>query len=424
MSLPLSTSYAGTTLLVLAAVGTLILACQLGIMAWVLWRTRRAAPALAPVGEAALGFSILKPLCGVDDDLEANLARFAELDYPRGRWEVLLGVKDARDPAYAVAQAAVARWPDRFRLLLQQGEPGLNPKVNQLITLTRHAHHEVLVVSDSNVRVRTDYLVHLAHAFADPRVATATHPVAGCGETTLGSLLDNLHLASSAGAGQLAAKYATDKDLVVGKSMALRRRDLEALGGWAAVKDVLAEDYVLGQWTTKRLGKRVAVVPHPVFNVSLKKGVGDFYRRYLRWSVIQRTSITLPTYLGQALLNPIPLALLGLLLAPSRWGGLAVLGVAGAKMAVDVTAFRLLRQGPVPAAALPAVLLKDALLFVTWCYALFSRTVVWRGNRLRVHAGSRLVPLAPAPVTSLPTAAPAVAAPEAEDTTGSQVLAS
>ena len=92
--------------------------------------------------EARPGISILKPLCGVDDDLEANLAQFASLDYPR--YEVLLGVKDTRDPAYAVARAAVARWPQVMRLVLQEGEPGLNPKVNQLVTLSSEARYDAV----------------------------------------------------------------------------------------------------------------------------------------------------------------------------------------------------------------------------------------------------------------------------------------
>src|SRR5512138_1862328 len=171
--------------------------------------------------------SVLKPLCGVDDGLWSNLRSFARQHYPR--WEMLLGVKDALDPAYPVALRAAQRWPDRVRVILQRRAPGLNPKVNQLIGLSTAARGEVLVVSDSNVRVTSGYLRGIAAALEDPQVALVTHPVAGAGERTAGALLDNLTLCGSIAAGIAAAKRVAGKDLVVGKSMALRSRDLRAL---------------------------------------------------------------------------------------------------------------------------------------------------------------------------------------------------
>jgi ceramide glucosyltransferase len=389
---------ASLALLAAASVGIVALAVQL-----VHVLRHRRAPALPRSGaETPPGISILKPLCGVDDDLEANLAQFASLDYPR--YEVLLGVKDIRDPAYAVARAAVARWPRVMRLVLQEGEPGLNPKVNQLVTLASEARYDLWVISDSNVRVAPGYLDEIAEGFEDPEVGCVTHPIGGIGEQTLGSLLDNLHLASSAAAGVIAAKRLADKDIVVGKSMALRREDVEALGGFFSVKDVLAEDFVIGQWVTRRLGKRVLVARTPVFNVSLKKCVGAFFKRYLRWSVIHHSSVGTGTYLAQGLLNPVPLALLGALLEPGVATFAAVAAVALTKAAIDVTVFRLMRPERVSWRSVPAVLLKDALLFVAWCNGLFSRTVDWRGNRLRVLPGTRLAPVeAQAPLALSPS---------------------
>lgn len=355
-------------------------------------RHRREQPRPLPRGAPRPGISILKPLCGGDDDLEANLEQFAQLDYA-GEYEVVLGVKDTRDAAFAVARAAVARWPGLMRLELQVGEPGLNPKVNQLITLADRARFDILVISDSNTRVTPGYLEEIAAGFADPDVGCVTHPVAGIGERTFGSLLDNLHLAASAAAGMIAAKRIADQDIVVGKSMALRRADVDALGGFFSVRNVLAEDYVIGQWVTRKLGRKVVVARTPVFNVSLRKSVSAFFQRYLRWSVIHRTAVSGPTYLAQALLNPVPLAILGALLSPSPvTGAVATLVVLG-KVAVDLAAFRALRPEAVPWDAAPGVLVKDALLFAAWCHSLFFRTVNWRGTKLRVASGTRLVPL-------------------------------
>ncbi|MEW6433278.1 MAG: glycosyltransferase [Myxococcota bacterium] len=370
------------TLLTLAAVGFVALTLQ---------RVGLAAAVRGPVRPPTRrpGISILKPLCGVDDALEENLASFAVLDYPR--CEVLLGVKDTRDPAYTVACRAAARAPRRFRVVLQQGEAGLNPKVNQLVTLARAARHDLLLVSDSNSRLAPGALQELAALFEDPRVACVSNPVSGAGHESFGALLDNLHLASGIGAGQLAAKAVAGKDLVVGKSMALSREALDALGGFAAYADVLAEDYVIGQDITRKLGRTVAIARTPVLNVAVRRSVSSFFQRYVRWSVIHRTAITLPTYLSQALLNPWPLLVLVAVLKPGA--GTAGLAAAGLllKAAIDVSAARALGCGPLGVKALGAVAVKDLLLFIAWCNGLVSRTVTWRGTRLRVTHGSRLV---------------------------------
>ncbi|XXF80488.1 ceramide glucosyltransferase [Myxococcaceae bacterium GXIMD 01537] len=352
--------------------------------------------------EQRVGISILKPLCGVDDDLEANLEQFAALDYPAGRYEVVLGVKDTRDAAYAVARRAVERWPDVMRLALQEGEPGLNPKVNQLVTLAAHARHDLFVISDSNVRVGPGYLDEIAEGFADPEVGCVTHPVSGIGERTLGSLLDNLYLTANAAAGMIAAKRVAGQDIVVGKSMALRREDVESLGGFFSVKDVLAEDYVIGRWVTQRLGKRVVMARTPVFNVSQDKSLGAFFRRYLRWSIIHHTAVSPLTSLAHQLLNPVPLTLLGALLHPTRASLAVAAAVTLGKVALDVAVFRLLRREPISWRAFPAVLLKDGFLLVAWAQAFFNRTVDWRGTKLRVTTGTRLVPIAPAAEQALP----------------------
>jgi ceramide glucosyltransferase len=333
--------------------------------------------------------SILKPLCGLDDGLPANLASFAELDYPR--YEVVLGVRSTSDAAYPLAREAARRWPSRMRVVLQRGEPGLNPKVNQLVTLAAAARHNLLVVSDSNVRVDRAYLQEIAAALEDVSVGLVTHPVVGVGEERLGSLCDNLHLAGSVGAGMIGAKRVAKKDVVVGKSMALRRADLERMGGFSSVADVLAEDYVMGRMVGERLGKRVVMAHSPVENVSQRRSLRDFYRRYRRWAVIHRHAVGNRVYACQILLNPSVVALAAFALHPSA-ASLGGLGAVGAlKVGYDVAALKLMRGGPVSVSAVGASLVKDLLLALAWLHGLTRRDVEWRSNRLRVLPGTRLV---------------------------------
>jgi ceramide glucosyltransferase len=358
------------------------------MLALTVWHVRR--PGLVP--SEWPGISVLKPLCGADDDLAANIASFATLPY-LGEYEIVLGVRSPADPAWPIAEGAVRRWPHRMRLVRQEREFGLNPKVNQLVGMARAARHELLVISDSNIRVPDGYLADVAAHLCRPGVACVTHPVGGAGQRTLGAFLDNVHLASTVATGMVAAGRLARRPLVVGKSMALWRRDLELLGGFESVANVLAEDHALGNRIRRELRGRVAVSSLPVWNIAVEKSVGHFFRRHLRWSVIHRTAISFPTYLAESLLNPIPLALIGYVLHPTPAATTTLAVCAVLKPTLDAVAFSRLRRELFSWRAFGVVWVKDLLLFLTWVHGLFARTVVWRGNRLRVHAGSRLVPL-------------------------------
>src|SRR4051812_30633131 len=162
-----ATSSVTWALLALAATGWL--ASLVGSLC--LWRTLRRRQGPPPARPPSV--SILKPLAGTDDELLQNLESYLAIDYP-GAWELVLGVRDTRDPAYPIAQAFVRAYPERARLHVQQGTPGFNPKVNQLITLTRESVGEVLAVSDSNVRVNPRFLTELVATLGRPNVGIAT----------------------------------------------------------------------------------------------------------------------------------------------------------------------------------------------------------------------------------------------------------
>lgn len=372
-----------------AGIGLAILVVQLFALA----RHMRA-PARKPLS-APPPMSILKPLRGVDDGLEENLASFVALDHPD--YEVLLGVKDRGDAAWPVACAAAARWPARFRVVEQRGEPGLNPKVNQLITLAAAARHDLLVISDSNIRVEPGYLEEIAAHFEDPAVGLVTHMVAGAGEERLGALLENQYLSCQIAPGVVAAQQVAGQDFVVGKSMAMRRADILALGGFEAFKDVLAEDYLMGKRFSRTLGMRVMVASRPVLNVSRGQRIRDFLARRARWFVMHRHAVGLGAYFGELLLNPILFALAALILEPAG-PGLALFGGACViRGGIDAGSARLLRPGGFSTASLLLAPARDLLIGVAWLQGLLRNTVEWRGHTLRVLPGTVLAPLETAP---------------------------
>jgi ceramide glucosyltransferase len=342
--------------------------------------------------------SILKPLCGLDDRLLQNLTSFADLPYPS--YEVVLGVRDERDDAYPTAMDVARRWPHRFRVVLQSGQPGLNPKVNQLMTLARAARNELIVISDSNTRVPPGYLDEIAAYMQDDGVGLVTHPIVGQGDeqygARLGSALDNMHLGGSITPGLTAAKVLFRKDYVVGKSMAMRWSDVRALGGFGIVKDVLAEDFVLGRMIPERLGKRVVLGRSVVRCVSQRRSVKSFYKRYARWSVMQHQCAGLPAYWGLLLLNPLLLTTGAFLMAPGRATAAAWLACAAARTGLDAAAGRVLRGRSFALWALPFSPVKDLLAAGAWLYGLTNRSIEWRSHRLLVLRGSALAPGPPA----------------------------
>ena len=339
------------------------------------------------------GVSVLKPLRGIDDDLAANLASFAAIDWPE--YEVLLGLQDEADPAAAVARAAAARWPAVFRVVVRTGELGMNPKVSQLASLSAAARHGILVVSASNVRVPPGYLAEIAARLEDPDVGLVTHLFAGVGERSEGALLENLHLAGGVATGIAAAKLVAGRDVVMGKSMALRRDDLAALGGLEPVKDLLAEDYVLGQMVPRVLGKRVELASRPVENVVQERTVGQFFHRARRWAVLQRNLVGPLLYAAQVIRNPVLVATVAVVASPSPWTAAAWVAVAVARALLDGAAGAALRPGGFTPGALARVPLKDLVLGAAWVEGFFRRTVDWRGTRLRVLPGTRLAPPPP-----------------------------
>jgi ceramide glucosyltransferase len=348
---------------------------------------RRHVRAPAPAPRNFPYVSILKPLCGVDDDLLRNLRSFTRLDYPH--YEIVLGVKDGNDAAYPVALEAARRWAGLVRVVLQRGSPGLNPKVNQLITLAAAARGEVLVVSDSNIRVGRDYLRTIAAAFDDERVALVSHPVAGSGEKSAGAFLDNSTLCGAIAAGIVSARRIARQDLVVGKSMAFRRKDLEAMGGFVRLKDVLAEDFLSGRIVTQELGRKVALCGTPVFNVGRTQCVKAFFSRYLRWSVMQRKAVGNSAYSAQVMLHPVALGLAAFAAMPGRWTALGFAGIWIARSGLHESAARALRGRGYGLRAFGAPA-GDLVVATAWFCGLFKNGIEWRGNRLTVDEGTVL----------------------------------
>jgi ceramide glucosyltransferase len=163
------------------------------------------------------------------------------------------------------------------------------------------------------------------------------------------------------------------------------------MGGFEAFKDYLAEDHVIGLEVARR-GYKVAIARTPVLNLSTRKSVRDFYERYVRWSIIQRTATRPLTYLGQLMLIPFPWVTAAFLMRPNSTTALLAATLMVTKLSVDAISAGILRGARPKLSDVVAWVLKDVLLTCAWFRGLVTNEVLWRGNRLRVISGSRLVP--------------------------------
>jgi ceramide glucosyltransferase len=333
--------------------------------------------------------SILKPLAGSDDDLAENLESFARLDYPA--FEILLGVANRNDPAVANARRFAASHPELgVRLVLTDPNATINPKVAQLVGLEHEAAGDVCVISDSNVRVNPGYLWSMVNELEDPRVGVVTSLFSGSGERSLGAALENLQICASTAPGIAAMNAASRCSFTVGKSMALRRGDLERLGGFGIVGDVLAEDHILGRrfmaaGFTTRLSREI------VENRNVVGSVRKTLERHTRWAKTRR-SLMPRAFPVEPLLTPIVVATFGLLFAPSK-EVLAVLGaVALAQTALALVAVRLIRGTWLAWWYAPLEVVRSYASVVCWFSACLSHRIVWRGHAFVLLRGSAIVP--------------------------------
>jgi ceramide glucosyltransferase len=345
----------------------------------------------APTPERAPRISILKPLAGGDDELDANLASFATLDYPD--YEILFGIASRGDTALPAARRFLAAHPERARIVFTDPDNAVNPKVAQLIDLDRKATGDIVVVSDSNVRVAPSYLWSLLRELELPGTGLVTSIFVGSGEQSIGSALENLQICAVTAPGIVANNLVTPWKATIGKSMAMRRRDLVQLGGFARFGGLLAEDQALGLCFMKAgLGVRTSL--DVVHNRNTGCSVRRTFERHTRWSKLRR-SLHPTAYLFEPLLSPLATATLVALVAHSPLA-IAVAGIVAVLqtfVALGITA--LLRGGRLPWRFAPLEIVRTYLHLACWASALLSMRIQWRGHPFVLKHGSVIVPAPP-----------------------------
>lgn len=339
-------------------------------------------PMPARVPDRLAPISVLKPLCGAEPRLYENLAGLCRQNHPD--YQIVFGVCAEDDPAIDVVNRLRAAFPERdIALVVDPRIHGRNPKVSNLINLFPAARHDHLVIADSDIAVSPDYLQRLAGPLSDPHVGVVTclyrgRPVENAWSRLGATFIDNWFAPSVR-----VAHAGGSRSFAFGATIALRRDTLNAVGGFAALANRLADDYWLGE-LTRRAGWRTVLSDVVVDTDVTETSLAALWRHELRWLRTIR-SLNAPGFCFMFLTFTWPMLVLGCLLAPSP----VILA-----MALSGLLARSIMAGSVGAALMAPV--RDTLLLLEWAAALCGGYVHWRGHLMRTTDAPRAEPAPPA----------------------------
>jgi ceramide glucosyltransferase len=330
--------------------------------------------------------SILKPVRGLDPETYENYASFCRLDYPE--YEMLFCVNDPDDPAVPVIEKLIRDFPERpISLLVGAESIGSNGKVNKLCRLAREARHDLLVISDSDIRVGPDYLRVVVAPFRDQRVGAVTCMYIGLAERQLGAELEAVGAASDFFAGVLVARHLEGMKFTMGSTMVTTRRHLDEIGGFESLADQHSDDFELGHRIAAR-GWQVDLSHYIVTTMYPAQTTRSYFEHQLRWARTTRECRPWG-YWGLLLTYGLPWSLAAAIVAPSRSLAAWYLGtylVLRSLMAWTVGVWGI--KDPVLRRKFWLVPMRDALAFLVWLVSFFSNRIRWRGLEFTIVNGS------------------------------------
>jgi ceramide glucosyltransferase len=355
------------------------------LAAWRFFRRERARrlPVYTP------SVSLLKPVRCVDFGSYENFASFCRQDYPD--YEILFAVNDEADPAAPLIRRLMEEFPRcRIRLLVGAERLGANRKVNKLVRLAREAQHEILVLTDGDVRVGPNYLQEVVAPFADDKTGAVTSFYRAIAERNLGAELEAVGAASDFFAGVLVAEWMEGITFALGASIVTTKRWLAKIGGFEAIADLHSDDYELGHRIAKA-GGQVLLSREAVWTMYPAQSVRGFWDHQVRWARTVRLCRPL-SFAGLIFTHGLPWVLLAAAIAPAKWiaaGYLVAYLVLRFLMAWTVGVWGV--GDEVLHRKLWLIPLRDAIHFVVWIASFGSNRITWGGEAFTMEKG-QMVP--------------------------------
>jgi len=334
--------------------------------------------------------SILKPLKGVDSEIWESFCSHCEQNYPE--FQLIFGVSDPADPAIEVVGKLQAKYPNLpIELIVCDRVLGTNIKVSNLAQMLPAARHELLLVNDSDIRVPPDYLRKVITPLTDASVGLVTCVYRGVASPTarptLGSRLEALGISTDFVPGVLSARF-LERGLHfgLGSTLAFRRRDLEAIGGFDALLDYLADDYELGRRIAST-GKKVELSAATVVTFLPAYTLREFFRHQLRWSRTIRDARRWG-YAGLLFTFGLPWVLVTLLAARgSEWAWALLTMTVAARLAVGFGSAIIVLNDQQFFRSIFFLPLRDLIAPLVWAASFVGNRIHWRGDVFELKDG-------------------------------------
>jgi ceramide glucosyltransferase len=360
--------------LLLLALAPLIYYLLATFAAWRFFHLARAyeLPAFAPP------VSLLKPVRGVDFASYENFASFCRQDYPD--YEILFAVNDETDSAVPLIRRIIAEFPRRQIRLFVGAEPfGANRKVNKLARLAREARHEILVLTDGDVRVSPHYLREVVAPTADEKIGVVTSFYAGVAERNIPAELEAIGASSDFFAGVLMANWMEGMSFALGASIVTTKRWVARIGGFEAIANVHSDDYELANRIAKA-GAKIVLSREAVWTMYPAQTTLGFWQHQVRWARTVRLCRPI-SFLGLLLTHGLPWAVLAALIAPAAWiAGVYLAGYVVLRFTMAWTVGVWGVGDDVLRRRLWLIPIRDAVYFFVWLASLASNRITWGGE--------------------------------------------
>jgi ceramide glucosyltransferase len=331
--------------------------------------------------------SIVKPLSGLDDDLEQNLESFYRLDYPE--YEVVFSFARRTDPAFEVARRVADRHPSiPSTFVVDAREAGANAKVNRLAAGIERTRFRYILMADGNVRVGPQFLSRAVGPFANGSVGLVSHLFSARGARTLASRLESLYLNGVLSPGTAALAELLRMPCVVGKSILISRDALNSIGGVAVLRDFLAEDFLMGKLVASA-GYQVRLCADRVDTAEISRSLSASWSRQRRWAIL-RKRLGGAAYGGELASNSLPWFVGA---AVTGGGRIVLLALALYAIRVALEAVGLIRARSLRPMDVLLIPVRDLAALALFWAGLFGGTTHWRGRKLRVGPATVLLPV-------------------------------
>ena len=226
--------------------------------------------------------TVFKPICGLEHGMDENLRSFCEQDYPE--YQIIFGLHGEDDTAIPVIEKIIQDYPQLdLEMVIDTRLHGTNHKVSNLINMFPTAKHDILLVADSDMRVGKNYLHDIVAPFANAANGAVTCLYSGRSEGGLASRLNAMFINEWFLPSVLISNALKDISYCLGATMAVRREILTDFGGFEALSNYLADDYMLGQMVSER-GYKIHLSHTIVENLSYESSYKSLFLHELRWA--------------------------------------------------------------------------------------------------------------------------------------------